>query len=261
MKKLKRVFALTVLLLILCGSMAGITVSADYYKICGDFEYEVLDDGTAKITKYTGNAEIIDIPSEIDGRKVKWIDSLSVVGCENLTNINIPESVETISWYFVSDCPNLMEINVDKNNRKYVSVDGVLFDRNKTYIVSYPCGRQGEYRIPDGVKEIGGIIFDHCHGLTKIYIPLSVSEFYAYAIDHCDNLTDIYYEGSEKRLESILYYPNIPCGNDPFFAEHTNYFFKTLQRSQYTLSLRSIRKGSYIIVHCGGICIDMAVRA
>ena len=36
MKKLKRVFALTVLLVILCGSMAGITVSADYNY--GNFE-------------------------------------------------------------------------------------------------------------------------------------------------------------------------------------------------------------------------------
>ncbi len=25
-------------------------------------------------------------------------------------------------------------------------------------------------------------------------------------------------------LKSILSYPNIPCGNDPFFAKHTNYF-------------------------------------
>ncbi len=68
------VIYLGILLLILCGNMAGITVSA--YESYGDFEYEVLDDGTVKMTKYTGNAEIIDIPGEIDGRKVKQIGSL-----------------------------------------------------------------------------------------------------------------------------------------------------------------------------------------
>ena len=74
MRKLKKALAVFILLLILCGNMAGITVSA--YESYGDFEYEVLDDGTVKMTKYTGNAEIIDIPGEIDGRKVKQIGSL-----------------------------------------------------------------------------------------------------------------------------------------------------------------------------------------
>lgn len=203
-------------------SNTNTTVSAA--EIYGDFEYNVLDDGTVEITKYTGSSETIDIPNEINGRKVKQISSLFPDGCENLTSINIPESVEIIYLYFVYDCPNLMEINVDKNNSKYVSLDGVLFNKSKTRIIAYPQGRQGEYRIPDSVKEISGMIFDHCHGLTKIYIPLSVRELYAYAISNCDNLTDIYYEGSGKRLKNILYYPNIPCGNDKFYDDNTNYF-------------------------------------
>lgn len=36
----------------------------------GDFEYTVLDDGTAEITEYKGNEEILLIPSEIDGHTV-----------------------------------------------------------------------------------------------------------------------------------------------------------------------------------------------
>lgn len=222
MKKFKKVFAVFMfILLIFSDCFANISVSA--YETYGDFEYNVLDDGTKEITKYTGSTETIDIPGEIDGRKVKQISSLFSDGCENLTSINIPKSVEIIYLYFVNNCPNLMEINVDKNNRKYVSLDGVLFDKSKTRIIAYPQGRQGDYMIPEGVKEIDGMIFAHCQGLTKIYIPSSVRKFYAYSLSHCDNLTDNY-DGSEKRLKSILYYPNIPCGNDSFYANNTNYF-------------------------------------
>ena len=39
-------------------------------EVYGDYEYEVLSDGTIKILKYKGAGSILEIPSQIDGKQV-----------------------------------------------------------------------------------------------------------------------------------------------------------------------------------------------
>ena len=39
----------------------------------GDYEYVLLEDGTAEITEYTGNASTLEIPAELDGHTVTSI--------------------------------------------------------------------------------------------------------------------------------------------------------------------------------------------
>ena len=57
---------------------AAMSVSAEMY---GDFEYTVLDDGTAEITKYNGTDAKVDIPGEIDGKKVTSIGGWAFQNC------------------------------------------------------------------------------------------------------------------------------------------------------------------------------------
>ncbi len=82
MTKFKKVFEVLVFsFIILCLGVTGTQASS--YETYVDFEYDVLDDGTVEITKYMGSTETIDIPGEIDGRRVKQISSLFSDGCEN----------------------------------------------------------------------------------------------------------------------------------------------------------------------------------
>lgn len=43
----------------------------------GNYEYTVLDDGTAQITKYNGNDAELTIPTDLDGKKVTSIGDYS----------------------------------------------------------------------------------------------------------------------------------------------------------------------------------------
>ncbi len=89
------------------------------------------------------------------GNGVTAIDNRAFSGCESLKNINISASVETIGESVFSGADSLQAINVDKGNKNYASIDGVLFDKAKETLIKYPVAREGtEYDIPEGTKVI-----------------------------------------------------------------------------------------------------------
>jgi hypothetical protein len=133
------------------------------------------------------NLKSISIPSS-----VTEIGEGAFSGCENLTNINIPSSLTFICDWAFSGCKNLTSITVDSRNPKYASIDGVLFDKDKTYIIQYPGGKKEDtYSIPSSVTSIGWFAFSGCENLTSINIPSSVTSIGDSAFSDCINLTSI----------------------------------------------------------------------
>lgn len=61
--------------------------------------------------------------------------------CTNLNSITIPCSVISIENNAFYGCFNLLKVDVDYGNNNYVSIDGVLFNKDKTKIVYYPPGK------------------------------------------------------------------------------------------------------------------------
>ena len=148
--------------------------------------------------------ECNSIESVTIGNNVTGIKFDSFSSCKALKNISIGSSVEYIDSDAFSFCDSLQEINVDESNKFYCSVDGVLFDKNKTELIQYPVGNTKEsYTISDSVTSIGSWTFNYCHSLTNITISDSVTEIGWGAFDYCRNLTDIYYTGTEKQWSSI----------------------------------------------------------
>ena len=111
--------------------------------------------------------------------------------CAKLKSITIPKNVEKIENNFLKRCYNLQEITVSKENRNYKDIDGVLFDKNMDTLVIYPCGRDGVYRIPDGVKKIGEKAFYFNYNLNDIIIPDSVNEIKNWAFCACTGLKKV----------------------------------------------------------------------
>ena len=120
---------------------------------------------------------------------VTHISGFAFAVCTGLTSIDIPAGVTTITPGSFIYCTRLTDINVDENNPCYSSIDGVLFNKEKTVTILYPAGKMGEYTIPDIVKEIGYSAFFGCTGLTSITIPSSVTSIGDLVFDGCPNLT------------------------------------------------------------------------
>ena len=167
------------------------------------------------------------------------IASCAVYNCGYLTSVTIPRSVASIGDNAFDFCYNLRDISVDEGNEAYASVDGVLFNKERTVLVTYPAGKENTaYTIPDGVTNVGRSAFWDCM-LTSIVIPESVTKIEWGAFRDCSNLKDVYYVGSQRQWEQV----QIAEYNEPLLnaAIHFNSVGPcpelTLDREYITLSV------------------------
>ena len=175
------------------------TAGAETY---GDYSYKVLDDGTVEISRYTGNAAVVDIPANINGRRVTSIGDNAFNNYISLTNVTIPDSVTSIGASAFIFCSNLTNITLPKgvtsigdsafcNCLSLTSITipfGVTSIRNSTF---YGCSSLTSIAIPKSVTSIGYGAFYYCKSLTSITIPDSVLSIGGYAFSACKTLTSI----------------------------------------------------------------------
>jgi TolA-binding protein len=129
------------------------------------------------------------------------IGQAAFAGCTSLTSVTIGSGVTAgIGGGAFGGCTSLTSITVDNRNTTYSSIDGVLFNKNKTVLLEYPIGKQNtSYTIPSSVTEIGNNAFAGCTNLTSVTIPDSVTSIGMNAFGgygpSCENLTSVTFQG------------------------------------------------------------------
>ena len=170
------------------------------FSYCENLETVVLGEGIKKISSslFNGCANLWDfnIPAS-----VTEIDGSAFEGCASLASIDIPANVTNIVEYAFYGCKNLASINVDDKNTTYASVDGVLYNKEKTILIQAPCKIQGVFTIPSGVTNIASGAFGSCEGLTGVEIPNTVTSISEFAFEDCTGLTNLTIPSSVKYIE------------------------------------------------------------
>ena len=180
-------------------------------KKSGDYEYYILNDGTACIKRYYGIDEEVIVPEKLDGIRVTDIGDEAFYGWENLTKITIPDSVENIGVNPFNGCENLLNINISANNPTLAFIDNALIYKPEKKMVSYlSASKESKYEIPYGIESIGDCAFYGCSNLTEITIPDSVKSIGDSAFSRCKNLEKINIPNNVEKIDGN---PFVGCGN------------------------------------------------
>ena len=138
---------------------------------------------------------------------VTSISNAAFYYCTSLASVTIPDSVTDIGHYVFRGCVSLKSIGVSKENQRYISVDGVLFNKNKSWLITYPAEKSdSEYAIPNSVTSICDSAFYGCKSLTSITIPNSVTSIGSGAFEYCKSLTSVTIPNSVKIIDSFAFY-------------------------------------------------------
>lgn len=143
-----------------------------------------------------------------------------------LTSVNIGRNVSYIGEYTFTDLDSLSAFAVDPENTEYTAENGVLYNKNKTKIISVPAGKTGSFVIPKEIEVLGFGAFENskltditieegsslvtlgyrvfygAKGLTSFTVPKSVISIDYYAFAECENLRTVTFEQG-NRLSGI----------------------------------------------------------
>ena len=131
-------------------------------------------------------------------------DAADFIKKHSIEVISIGNSVTSIGRWAFYGCEKLKSFNVNSGNPKYSSIDGVLFDKDKSTLIKYPCGKnETEYIIPDSVKKIECDAFDECKSLKSVTIGNSVKNIKYVDFDCCKNLKTFTVNSGNSEYSSV----------------------------------------------------------
>lgn len=140
-----------------------------------DFQYEVLSDGTARITLYTGNAAEVHIPASLGGYPVSQIGNRAFFNNHYLDAVYLDEApVTKIGYEAFRGCEKLRFVQLSK------SVE-VIQDMAFDYCIGLT-----EIVFFDQLKVIGRRAFSYCNKLGEVFCPDNLVYIDESAFDGCD---------------------------------------------------------------------------
>ena len=186
----------------------------------------------------------IVIPDKVSYNGVDYpvvsIGDCAFANCRALTSVTLPSSIITIEGnafrytgiasltipksveYINNEAFNYSQFssfNVDDANEKYVSKDGVLYNKNITKIIAFPAKKGGTYAIPSTIAAIGSRVFPAGVALDELIIPNSVTKIDDYAFGTNAQIKKLTIEDGENEL-TIGVADNY---NNGFYDEYNNY--------------------------------------
>lgn len=171
---------------------ASVTQIAAYaFRKCTNLvSIEFAESSTVDLGAYAFNGcsslKTIEIPA------ITELRNELLYSCSSVTSVTVPASVTTIGTCVFANCEKLTEIIVEEQNQNFVSVDGVLYNKDRTTLICYPAGKKDTaFTIPSTVTCIEKYAFEGCKYLSTLVIPSTVTEISTHILFNCSALTSV----------------------------------------------------------------------
>ena len=154
---------------------------------CRSLRSITLPDGVTEIgdNAFTscGKLSVLTIPDS-----VTRIGTGAFAGC-SFTTFHIPASVTEIGWRPFPD--RLRALTIAEDSPSYVLREGALCSRDGVLIWVSRDTVGSEYRVPDGIRRIGALVFKNFEQLERVRLPEGLTGVGEYAFSHCASLEEI----------------------------------------------------------------------
>ena len=179
------------------------------FSFCGSLSKIIIPSSVTSIgdNAFMGCRSLLDIviPSSVTS-----IGDDAFFACSSLSKIVIPSSVTSIGDRAFNNCSSLKYISIPKSviclngnpfadwdgkleclSPNFIYEDDVLFNKDKSKIISFRNQNVESYVIPNSVTSIGDSAFWGCRSLSDIVIPSSVTSIGDSAFWDCSSLSKI----------------------------------------------------------------------
>ena len=197
-----------------------------------DLVYQLSNDNTyATLIEYNGEETNVVIASTYNGVPVREINEYAFLDGNKLTNIVIPDSVQTIGRFAFSGCSSLTKLlipnsvtemgentllNCSNLTELTLPFIGAKIDQEENSHIGYffDCDSEShQTNVPTSLKKvtitkstfIGDYAFRYCTSLTEIVIPRTVTHIGFGAFYTCDALTSIFIPNSVVMIKNYAF--------------------------------------------------------
>ena len=177
------------------------------------YTYEVLSDGTIRITSCQTSDVNLVIPDTIDGYTVTEIGASAFANQTSIQTVKFPANLKQIGVKAFANCTGLLEVSLPDTIqgagqlcfsgctalKKAVLNKGRI---NIVYGMFENCTSLTEVVIPDTVENIAMYAFLNCRSLTHLNLPASLKSISVHAFEGA-GVTTITYAGTKAQWQKV----------------------------------------------------------
>ena len=164
------------------------------------------------LTGYTGNMEVVEIPSEVceikplifrshpeirlldlSKTKVKNLLTKTFFECKNIYEIKLPDCLEVIGYQAFSNCLSLEELVIPES---VLEIQPGAFEE---------CSNLTTIRVPSNIHIIEMNVFKNCSKLERIYLSDGLTKIGESAFENCIRLIEVNLPSTLKVLDMFAF--------------------------------------------------------
>lgn len=190
-----------------CRQLVG-TIGENVFWTLNNCEGELTITGSGPTYAYATREEAPfryrQVKSVVVEEGVSGLGRFLFYGC-SMETVKLPASLDSMSVSAFNRCENFVSFEVDADNAKYSSKDGVLFNKAQDELYRMPTGRKGAYVVPSNVTKLHYGAFNACYDVTAVALPNGLVTIGEAAFYACFSITDMVIPSSVDTIGAVAF--------------------------------------------------------